>query len=205
MIITTKKNQEEVLNNLKGRQTVFIVGCGSCASKCGTGDEKAVAEIKEFLEKNGKKVLGSVILDSACDMRLAKKDLVKISDFQDASAVIMLSCGAGGQSVEKISGKDIVSALDSKYVGSTERIGVHRQFCSICGTCILSETEGICPRTRCAKGLLNGPCGSFVNGKCETDQTKDCAWVLIYEKLKKNNKLDKFLKQYIQPKKQSEV
>jgi hypothetical protein len=156
--------------------------------------------MKEFLEKNGKRVLGSAILDSACDMRLAKRDLAKNQAFQEASAIVMLSCGAGNQSVEQISGKNVVPALDSKYVGSTERIGVYRQFCSICGTCMLVETEGICPRTRCAKGLLNGPCGSFVNGKCETDQTKDCVWVLIFEKLKKSGKLQKFQDSYIKPK-----
>ncbi|MCL2143945.1 MAG: methylenetetrahydrofolate reductase C-terminal domain-containing protein [Endomicrobia bacterium] len=200
MIITSKKTSEEILNKLEGRQTVFIVGCGSCASKCGTGDEKAVAEMKDFLEKNGKTVSGSMILDSACDMRLAKRNLLKDELFLSASIIVMLSCGAGSQSVGKVSGKIIVPALESKFVGSTERIGIYHQFCSICGTCILSETEGICPRTRCAKGLVNGPCGGFVNGKCETDQTKDCVWVLIFEKLKNNGKLDKFLDSYIKPK-----
>ena len=57
------------------------------------------------------------------------------------------------------------------------------------------------PKTGCAKGFVNGPCGGEVNGKCETDKTRDCAWVLIYEGLKKNGKLEKFLNQYIEPKK----
>ncbi|MCL2389990.1 MAG: methylenetetrahydrofolate reductase C-terminal domain-containing protein [Endomicrobia bacterium] len=204
MIITVKKPLDEILKSVSGANTLFIVSCGSCAAKCGTGDQKAVSELKEFLEKNGKTVLGNTELESACDMRLAKKDLLKNECFQKADAVIMLSCGAGSQSVEKISEKVIIPALNSRYVGSTERIGVYKKFCGICGECILIETQGICPRTRCPKSLVNGPCGGFVNGKCETDQTKDCAWVLIYEKLKKNGKLDKFLKQYIQPKQNKE-
>jgi hypothetical protein len=53
----------------------------------------------------------------------------------------------------------------------------------------------------CAKGFTNGPCGSFVNGKCEVDHTKDCVWVLVYEKLKKDGSLKKFISQYIEPKK----
>lgn len=57
------------------------------------------------------------------------------------------------------------------------------------------------PKSRCAKGFVNGPCGGFVNGKCETDHTKDCMWVLIYEKLKKTGRLENFLNQYIEPKK----
>jgi hypothetical protein len=55
--------------------------------------------------------------------------------------------------------------------------------------------------TACAKGFVNGPCGGFVNGKCETDKTKDCFWVLIYKKLKSNGKLGEFLNHYVEPKK----
>ena len=52
------------------------------------------------------------------------------------------------------------------------------------------EYGGICPMTICAKSLLNGPCGGSKNGKCEAGQDKDCAWVLIYNRLKKQNRLD---------------
>ena len=196
MIITEKKRDEEILKNLKNAESVFIVGCGGCASKCGTGDAKAADLMAAFLNGSGKKVLGSVIVDFACDIRLAKKDLLKNESFIKAQAVVMLSCGAGSQSVEKVTEKTIVPALESKYIGSTERIGVYKQFCSICGTCILAETEGICPKTRCAKGLVNGPCGGFVEGKCEVDSSKDCAWVLIFEKLKKKGKEREFFGSY---------
>ncbi|MCA6072992.1 MAG: methylenetetrahydrofolate reductase C-terminal domain-containing protein [Endomicrobium sp.] len=59
-----------------------------------------------------------------------------------------------------------------------------------------------CPKMDCAKGFVNGPCGSFVDGKCETDYTKDCVWVLVYKKLKESDTLEKFVNQYIAPKKQ---
>ena len=137
-------------------------------------------------------------------MRLVKRDLMKNEQFLQADAIVMLACGAGSQAVAKVSEKTIIPALNSNFIGSTERIGIYKNFCSICGNCILIETRGICPRTRCPKGLVNGPCGGFVDGKCETDQTKDCAWVLIYEKLKKNGKLEKFLTQYIPPKQNRE-
>jgi hypothetical protein len=32
--------------------------------------------------------------------------------------------------------------------------------------------------------LLNGPCGGSTNGKCEVDPDMDCAWQLIWDRLK---------------------
>ncbi|MDR2676834.1 MAG: methylenetetrahydrofolate reductase C-terminal domain-containing protein [Endomicrobium sp.] len=52
---------------------------------------------------------------------------------------------------------------------------------------------------KCAKGFVNGPCGGFVNGKCEVDSSKNCMWVSIYEKLKVAGKLKDFINQYIAP------
>jgi hypothetical protein len=54
-------------------------------------------------------------------------------------------------------------------------------------------------KLRCSKGFVNGPCGGFVNGKCEIDLIKDCVWVLVYEKLKKTGKFKNFVNQYIPP------
>jgi len=45
--------------------------------------------------------------------------------------------------------------------------------------------------TMCAKSLVNGPCGGYKNGKCETSTDRNCAWIMIYERLKKRNQLDK--------------
>ncbi|NQV03983.1 MAG: methylenetetrahydrofolate reductase C-terminal domain-containing protein, partial [Candidatus Omnitrophica bacterium] len=56
--------------------------------------------------------------------------------------------------------------------------------------CVLNITGGICPVMRCAKGLLNGPCGGSDKGKCEVDKDKDCAWILIYNRLKELGMLE---------------
>jgi hypothetical protein len=63
----------------------------------------------------------------------------------------------------------------------------------------LDQTGGICPMTICAKNLLNGPCGGTAHGKCEVDAEKDCAWTLIYNRLKKLGRLD-YLKKIQPPK-----
>ena len=48
--------------------------------------------------------------------------------------------------------------------------------------------------TICAKSLVSGPCGGSKNGKCEASQEKDCAWVLIYNRMKKQDRLDELRK-----------
>ena len=64
----------------------------------------------------------------------------------------------------------------------------------MCGECVLDITGGICPITLCPKGLLNGPCGGMNKGKCEVDNEKDCAWVLIYKELEKRKRLSSLKK-----------
>jgi hypothetical protein len=72
---------------------------------------------------------------------------------------------------------------------------IYSELCKACGDCILDETGGICPIARCGKSLLNGPCGGFAKGKCEVGGwVNDCAWVLIFNRLKERDKLDLFLK-----------
>jgi heterodisulfide reductase subunit A-like polyferredoxin len=39
-------------------------------------------------------------------------------------------------------------------------------------------------------GLLNGPCGGTVNGHCEVDPEKECAWCRIYHRLELEGRLD---------------
>ena len=56
--------------------------------------------------------------------------------------------------------------------------------CQGCGDCLLGVTGGICPIARCSKRLMNGPCGGSTSGKCEINPEVDCAWQLIWDRLK---------------------
>ena len=56
----------------------------------------------------------------------------------------------------------------------------------------LSGLWGVCPIARCAKSLLNGPCGGSSNGKCEVDKELDCGWQLIIDRLKELNQMDRY-------------
>lgn len=201
MIITVTKPLAEILEGLKGYNNIFVVGCAACATKCQTGGEEAVNLAKAELEKAGKKFAGSVLLDTPCDSRIVKKDLSKLPEVKAADAVLVLACGAGVGALENIIEKPLVPGLNPVFVGTTERIGQYNEFCAVCGDCIAGKTGGICPVSRCAKGLVNGPCGGVIDGKCETDTARDCVWVLILDKLKKSGREADIIKNYFPPRK----
>src|SRR4030043_119095 len=102
-----------------------------------------------------------------------------------------MACGAGVQfSAEVMEPIVVIPALNTRFIGVTMDEGIWAERCRACGNCILRDYGGICPITICAKSLVSGPCGGSKNGKCEASQEKDCAWVLIYNRLKKQNRLE---------------
>lgn len=138
--------------------------------------------------------VGKVVVETPCDIRVLKRDLSPhLGIVEDADAILALCCGAGAQAISEFTGKMVVPGLDTLFVGETERIGRFYERCRACGDCIIDETGGVCPIVRCAKGLLNGPCGGMANGKCEAGgHTRDCVWVLIYRRLKEQGMLERF-------------
>ena len=102
-----------------------------------------------------------------------------------------MSCAFGVQTVGSYSDQSVYPALNTLFIGKEESPGNFIEICAQCGTCVLAETGGICPVVRCAKGLLNGPCGGSVDGKCEIDPDVPCAWQLIIDRLAAVGQLDK--------------
>ena len=191
MIITEQKSMEEVQEMIAPYGKLFIVGCGTCSTSCQTGGED---EVKEMTEKLGDRVSGWAMVEDPCDLRLNRRDLKEHKkQIADSDAILVMACGAGVQTVGTYSKKIVLPALNTLFIGETERLGKFHDMCKACGDCILDETGGICPLTRCAKGLLNGPCGGQVKGKCEVgDYEYECAWVQIYDRLKEQDRLDLF-------------
>lgn len=185
MIISELKPFAELEQVLTEFDRLFIVGCAACATACKSGGEDEVFRFQEWLNEQGKETTGSVIIDEACHIMRAARDLRQHkSAVQDADAVVVLACGSGIQSISSKVDKRVVGGLNSMFLGNVRRFGEYEEMCSLCGDCILNETAGICPVTTCAKSLLNGPCGGMENGRCEVDAEIECAWSLIYERLK---------------------
>ena len=202
MIISEQKNIEEILDEISGKNKVFLVGCAQCATVCKTGGEPEILQMKERLEKEGKEIVGWVVVDVPCNTAGVKKDFAKHrKEIKEAEAILVFACGGGVQTVKEQGRVEVpvYSGCNTLFLGTIDPDGNFYEECSLCGECILEKTGGICPVTRCAKGLLNGPCGGSSEGKCEVDKEQDCAWALIYEELKKRGELDK-LKEFQPPK-----
>lgn len=195
MIVSRSKPIEEIIDRLQGIDSVFIVGCGACATVCESGGEAEVADMKQVLEKAGKTITGTMVVDEVCQELLTKKDLrAHKSEVEQSEAFLVMSCGSGVQSVSEATDKRVFSANDTLFLANTQRYLNFAEKCSMCGLCVLDEYAAICPVTRCAKGLLNGPCGGTNEGKCEVDPETDCAWTLIYKRMEAQNRLDQMKK-----------
>lgn len=193
MIITKQKEFKDILAALEGQGKVFIVGCGECSTTCKTGGEDEVQAIRRALEKAGKVVTGSCIPSAPCVAAKVKLEMAKSrAALEAADAVLVLACGLGIQSVKENLRIDrpVHVGCDTLFMGAIDAAGAFLERCSACGDCVLEETAMICPVTRCPKSLLNGPCGGQAKGKCEVDRNKDCVWILIYNELKKQGRLD---------------
>ncbi|MDD3906392.1 MAG: methylenetetrahydrofolate reductase C-terminal domain-containing protein [Candidatus Omnitrophica bacterium] len=193
MIITKQKEFKDILEYLSPAKSVFIIGCGECATTCKTGGEEEVKQIKLALEKTGKTVTGYAVPSAPCIAAKVKLELAKSRKVIESSdAVLVLACGLGIQSVKenlRFAGP-IHVGCDTLFMGAVDSAGAFLEKCSACGDCMLELTGLICPVTRCPKALMNGPCGGQDKGKCEVNRDKDCAWILIYNELKKQGKLD---------------
>ncbi len=195
MIITKQKEPDKILEMLRGAQKVFLIGCGDCATTCKTGGEEEVVAMADFLRAHGKTVTGTVVPEVTCVSAQLKTALAKHRKaLKESEAVLVLACGSGVQCVKEAdrAGLDVLPGCDSLYAARVDDKKNFEWVCRMCGECLLDVTEAICPVTRCAKGMLNGPCGGQNEGKCEVDPERDCVWVLIYNRLKEKGRLDRF-------------
>lgn len=192
--ITQQKQAEEIDELLTGLARVFIIGCGTCVTLTHTGGETEVKVMRENLARKGKLITGHIVLPVACDNMTSEALREYGQQIDQADVLLIMTCAFGVQTISRQLKKMVVPALDTLFIGKETALGQFDEVCTQCGRCILGETGGICPVTSCHKGLVNGPCGGTKNGKCEIDEAKDCAWTLIYNRLKELNRLDSMRK-----------
>lgn len=202
MIVAERKPFAEIIEFVDTLRKVLLLGCGGCVTVCLAGGEKEVGILATQLtlarQKEGRPLdIVQKTVARQCDAEYLQeiKELV-----EDVDGVLSMACGVGVQMVAEVFPEKVVfPALDTKFVGANLGVGVWAERCQCCGQCLLGLTGGICPIARCAKSLLNGPCGGSQNGRCEISEDIDCAWQLIYDRLAKLNRLD-VLRQIVPPK-----
>ena len=198
MIVTIQKPLDEILDSISPYTSILVAGCDGCTQPPrGLREAKSLAQLLELGGKlRGKDFAFKVTtVAKQCDSHLVD-DIIRLQT-EGVEAVLSLACGVGIQTMAEIFPRvPILPAQNTLFMGDEQREGqVLLERCLACGDCVLAESGGICPFTRCSKSLLNGPCGGSKNGKCEVDPERDCAWILIYNRLKERGKLD-FLQQF---------
>jgi len=195
MIVAERKPIEEIMGFIRDCKRVLLVGCNECVTVCYAGGKKEVeilasALTMAFMKEGRELEVKEVTLERQCDHEYLE-EIRKIIDEYDA--VISLACGVGVQFLaEKYFRTPVFPGVNTLFMGVTEERGVWAERCQGCGQCILSQTAGICPVSRCAKRLLNGPCGGSTRGKCEINPELDCAWQLIIDRLKELGRLEDY-------------
>ena len=203
MIVTTPKPLDEVLGFISPYKNILIAGCDGCTQPPrGLREAKTLSQLLELAGKLKLKGKGPAFkvttMAKQCDSYLAASTLKP--QLEGIDAVLSLACGVGVQTLAELSPTiPVFPAQNTHFMGAEEReAGTLEERCAGCGDCLLALTGGICPVARCSKGLLNVACGGSKNGKCELDPERDCAWVLIYERLKEQGKLE-LLKEFRPP------
>jgi hypothetical protein len=197
MIVVERKNIQNIYENLKPFKRILIVGCGGCSGVYQVGGAKQADEIATLLKLTAKLDKRDIETKTVTPIRQCDKQVVESTLsplIGDSDAILSLACGEGVQVIAEVFDDAwVFPANDTKFIGSQDREqDKFQELCSACGECVLDKTAGVCPITRCAKGLLNGPCGGQLQGKCEVDKDNDCAWILIWKRLKERGKMDIF-------------
>jgi len=193
VVKATRKSLEEIVESVGSFSRVLNVGCGGCVSVCLAGGQQEVTELNaelrvHFKRKKEFKTVEGFTVERQCNLQfyLGLDELVESAD-----CLLSMACGAGTQLLaERYPDKPVFPAVDTVFIGIDRAPGWYEEKCRACGECVLAYTGGICPVTRCAKGLFNGPCGGTNEGKCEVGREIPCAWYDIYVRLKEQNRLE---------------
>jgi len=186
MIVADRKKIPEIRDMIKDHNRVLLVGCGTCVTVCLAGGEREVGILGSAVRMSLKLIgRGEVVVDECTIERQCEDAFIDIlaNRVGEYDAVCSLGCGAGVQALaERFPGKAVYPGLNTQFIGILESQGVWTEKCAGCGSCRLGEFAGICPITRCAKRLFNGPCGGSRDGKCEVHADLECGWQLIYDR-----------------------
>ena len=195
MIVAERKNVQELLAMVEAYQNILMVGCKGCVTVCNAGGKKEVAILAAALrlarQKQGNPItVDEMTLDRQCEPEFITW-LEEALNKHRYEAVISLACSVGPQYIaEAFDDLPVYPGLNTGFMGGTVEHGIWAEYCAGCGNCGIHEFGGLCPVTRCAKNLLNGPCGGSEGGMCEVNSEQPCVWEQIYIRMKDLDTVD---------------
>ena len=198
MIITQQKDLNEIYEMIKPYKKILIAGCDGCCQPPRSIEEaKVLGQLLELKAKTeGRNLIWKAItVLRQCDDRIAATTVRPFIEEYDA--IVSLACGLGVVMMNKVFQDILTFPGQNSHYGGAQNNAENNfiEYCETCGDCIIGETGGVCPRAGCAKHLSNGPCGGMVDGMCEVGgYTIPCAWVDMWKRLKKFDRLDLFKK-----------
>jgi ferredoxin len=202
MIVGEQKPIREIKEMVASYKKLLILGCGTCVKTCFAGGEDEVATLASSLrllaKKEGREIrIEELTIERQCEDAFIQEAARSIAE---SDAVLSLACGAGVQALaQRFPTTPVLPGVNTTFIGVLESQGLFTEECLGCGDCELARFGGICPITRCAKKLLNGPCGGSKDGKCELDGDTLCAWQLIIDRLGVKGQLEN-LREHVPPK-----
>ena len=194
MIIGEGKPLKEILAMIENHSKIILAGCRGCVTVCSAGGEKEVGILSSALslarQTQGKEItIREVTIERQCDPEYLEQIRSIVDEHE---AILSIACGAGVQFLAETYRKTpIYPGINTNFIGVTQEQGVWTERCQACGDCKLHLTGGICPITRCAKSIFNGPCGGSSKGKCEVNPETDCGWQMVYDRFKELGCLDR--------------
>jgi len=194
MITAEQKPIDEIRMMIAPYKSILVLGCGSCVAECAAGGEKETATLASALRMAARMDETDVQIDEkTIDRQCVMEFVIQLDEMiAPYDAVLSLGCGAGVQAVAEMYPEiPIIPALNTEFLGETKAQGHWSETCVGCGDCMLYHFGGICPLARCAKQILNGPCGGSVEGRCEVNPDTPCAWQMIIDRLTSYDALDR--------------
>ena len=186
MIVGSQKPIEEIWDMVKDFKKVLVFGCNTCVAICHAGGEKEAETIASLIRMRAQQEGKSMEVDHMGVMRHCEPEYFDavMDKVKKYDLVLSTACGVGVNFLsERIGTTPVYPGINTSFYGAVPEAGVFQELCAGCGDCILHLTGGICPIARCAKTLMNGPCGGTNKGKCEISGEVDCAWYLIVQRM----------------------
>lgn len=191
MIVAERKPMGEILEMVKDCKKILVLACRGCVTVCSAGGERE-AEILASLIRLGMKKNGNeaTVTEGSLVRQCDKEYIDAIDEWKGKyDAIVSTACGVGVNFIANLRPSDnVYPALNTTFFGGSAEQGIWSEQCAGCGNCVLHITGGLCPVARCAKSLMNGPCGGSVDGRCEIHKDVDCIWQMIYDRMGRLNR-----------------